>query len=247
MGVLGACSAALAVLLAAGSGAQHVEGEVFYVVKPEGGQKAKKPGSGQKVKKPKGGQKMKLGAVEVRFIPAAEMGPLVKERIGKAKAEIESARPTVAELGAASAQAQEEALKALADLPKADSDPAVADRWTASSEKAGEARSKYLAAREAMLRPTTGPYYLANLPPARVTTRTDADGKFSADLAPGKYAVVAAAKRKASDQAETFFWLVWVTLDGHRQQRITLSNDNLIETSCALCLVPVKQLTRSLP
>jgi hypothetical protein len=243
----GVCSAALAVLLAAGGGAQRVEGEVFYVVKPEGAQKAKKPRAGQRAKKPQGGRRMNLGAVEVRFIPAAAMGPVMKERIAKATLEIESARPAVAELGAANAKAQEEALLALQDLPRIESDPAAADRWKVSSETAGDARAKYLAAREAMLRPTTGPYYVADLPEAKATATTAADGKFSVKLAPGRYAVVAAAKLRAGDQTETLFWLVWVTLERGKRQKITLSNDNLIGTSCPRCLVPVRQLTRSLP
>jgi hypothetical protein len=247
MCVLGAWSASLAVFLAAGGGVQRVEGDVSYVVKPEGAQKGKKPGAGRKGRKPGAGEKLKMVGAEVRFIPAAEMVPFVKERIGKAKVEIESARPAVVELGAAAAKAEQQALGALQELPTAGSDAAVGDRWTASAEKAGEARLKYQAARDAMLRPTTGPYYVADLPPAQVTTRTDADGRFAADLLPGKYAVVAAAKRKASDEAATFYWLVWVAVGRDRPNRITLSNQNLIETSCARCVIPVKQLTRSLP
>lgn len=242
---LPAVSAALALMLIAGEAPQRVEGEVAWWHVPKGAGKGGGTGGG-KGKTPRRITKIPLAGVEVRFIPAAAAEPVFHERLERARREIAAARPAVAELSAEASRAQGEALQAL-ELATQGQDATTAERWAATSQVSGDAIARYQAARNAMLVPTRGPYYLADLPPAAGAATTGVDGKFSAELPAGRYAVVASARRQPSDPEEIFHWLLWVTIRGREPSKVALGSDNLVGTSCPSCVVPVKELVRGLP
>ena len=81
------------------------------------------------------------------------------------------------------------------------------------------------------------PFYLAGLPTPFTTAKTDADGKFSLKLKPGKYVLAAISSRTVGTDTEKYCWLVWLTVDPNQSKRVMLSNDNLFETNCSDCLV----------
>ena len=76
---------------------------------------------------------------------------------------------------------------------------------------------------------TSGEYFFDGLPSGISTAKTDADGRFTLAIpSQGRYGVVARASRDLLKGKETYFWFVWVTLDGQSPKRLRLSNDNVM-------------------
>lgn len=82
-----------------------------------------------------------------------------------------------------------------------------------------------------------GGYWIMELPVPLQAAKTDADGNFVLRLKPGRHALVADASRKVLDKTEEYFWLVWIDVKPESNDRIFLSNDNLLETFCAQCII----------
>lgn len=80
-------------------------------------------------------------------------------------------------------------------------------------------------------------YYFENLPTPIGISKTDADGKFTLSLPPGKYAIAATSSREVFKNTESYYWLVWVNISSPNQS-LMLSNDNLFETKCDECVKP---------
>jgi hypothetical protein len=76
-----------------------------------------------------------------------------------------------------------------------------------------------------------GAFYYEGLPSPLFTAKTDADGKFTLKLKPGKYALAAAASREVPGDTEDYYWLIWITVDPKQQNKIMLSNDNFFRSS----------------
>lgn len=79
--------------------------------------------------------------------------------------------------------------------------------------------------------------YLEKLPNPMAISKTDADGKFTLSLPPGKYAFAATSSRKVFKDTEYYYWLVLVDTSSPNQS-LMLSNDNLFETKCKECVQP---------
>jgi hypothetical protein len=95
---------------------------------------------------------------------------------------------------------------------------AIEQRLAKNEERASEPRSrqKYL---------YSAAPYLADLPPAVETAKTDADGRFQLSVPDeGDYVLVASASRLVLNVTEKYCWMV--KLDS-RASKVTLSNDNL--------------------
>jgi hypothetical protein len=189
-----------------------------------------------------GGQSIKLGLVEVRAIPEQDARDFVAK-----KREIAAARQSKLEPGLGSARREWEAAQAvvmeqsskarlvfkayLADIMSRTKKRAYEE----ASAREAEAR-KVAAAKSSILEPlaaeyswfNSSEYYFEGLPPGTVTCKTNADGEFTLRLRKGaKHALAAKARRKVIDDEETYFWFVWVSLDG-KATRTLLSNDNLL-------------------
>ena len=80
------------------------------------------------------------------------------------------------------------------------------------------------------------PYYFQDLPAAVATGKTDADGKFTLTLPPGKYVFAATASRSVSKDTEQYAWLVKVDAS-NPVHGLLLSNDNQAETGCKECML----------
>lgn len=76
---------------------------------------------------------------------------------------------------------------------------------------------------------TSGEYFFEGLPSGICTAKTDADGRFTLAIpSRGRYGVVTRASRDLLKGKETYFWFVWVNLDGQSSKRLRLSNDNVM-------------------
>lgn len=83
-----------------------------------------------------------------------------------------------------------------------------------------------------------GGYLFEKLPASIADSKTDADGKFSFSLPPGRYVLAANSSRNVSDKVvERYYWLVWVNTSSSNHS-VMLSNDNLFETKCNECVEP---------
>lgn len=78
-------------------------------------------------------------------------------------------------------------------------------------------------------------FLLEGMPQAKLTSKTDADGKFALKLPSGKYVITASSSREVFSSTETYHWLVAVETSNIKQPLI-LSNDNLLETKCNECV-----------
>ena len=72
--------------------------------------------------------------------------------------------------------------------------------------------------------------YANNIGTPLVTSKTDADGKFSFSIPKGSYLLAATAERKVMGETEFYYWLNAVDFDEKRSKQVMLSNDNLINT-----------------
>jgi hypothetical protein len=76
----------------------------------------------------------------------------------------------------------------------------------------------------------TAEFYFLDLPPPLTTTRTDADGKFSATV-PFEKDVVIGIRAQRESQNEEYFWLIKVDLADQNSRNVLLSNHDLLTSS----------------
>jgi hypothetical protein len=76
---------------------------------------------------------------------------------------------------------------------------------------------------------TSADRFLEDLPMAISTATTDADGRFTLSIPrDGRHGIVAHASRALDDEAQTYLWFVWVSLDGEPAKRLVLNDDNVV-------------------
>ena len=76
---------------------------------------------------------------------------------------------------------------------------------------------------------TSPEHFLEDLPAAISIATTDTDGRFTLPIPrDGRYGIVARASRDLDDDEPTYFWFVWVSLDGEPAKRLVLNNDNVV-------------------
>lgn len=213
----------------------------------------------------KGRQNVKLALVDVAFITEAQMTSHAASKVAAAKAYFLEKQGSVSELQAQADEAEaakdaawakytekSQQLQAMsrgaADYPRATALIRFYDKvvqpismlHTSAQKLALEKRLALLSAQLDAYRLTQGPALFADLPPAAAAATTDADGKFTVTLKPGRYGVVARSTRfvggDKDEGNEEYFWFVWLTLDGEREKRVMLSNDNQLDTNCSECI-----------
>ncbi len=75
----------------------------------------------------------------------------------------------------------------------------------------------------------TADFFFYDLPQPLITTKTDADGRFTVQLQQNtQYVIAAHSSRKVGEKEETYYWLVKVFLAGESNATLLLANDNLI-------------------
>jgi hypothetical protein len=72
-------------------------------------------------------------------------------------------------------------------------------------------------------------HFLKDLPSAISTARTAADGTFTLAIPrDGRFGIVARAPHALDDEEPTYFWFVWISLDGEPVTRLVLNKDNAV-------------------
>jgi hypothetical protein len=177
----------------------------------------------------KGGRKYKLGSAAVHAIPEEALKRHLESKTRQGELESQKLQCDIDRLTAmlGIAAAEEDRLWKILQPDKDNSRKADAWRFVYNKAKTVTQQIKNLQARRQNL--TSGEYFFDGLPSGISTAKTDADGKFTLTIpCQGRYGVVARASRELLKGKETYFWFVWVSLDGQPSKRLRLSNDNIM-------------------
>jgi len=209
----------------------------------------------------KGGQNVKLGLVNVRFIPESVISPVVSAQMTLAESMVRGLRNSLqqAKDDAADAALSVKTQKSILDFAEMGRDVSRKlggkhytdyvtkyekqhDAYLASLHRKLDALKAYEQLARRMERYENGCFFADAVPQTVHNDKTDADGRFSLKLGPGRYAAVAVSDRQVGKEQETYCWYVWTTVAGEPTKKLMLSNDNLADTKCADCLLPLAQL-----
>lgn len=125
--------------------------------------------------------------------------------------------------------------KSTIELPTSNKRKAMIDQAIKENAMIDEARAKAKAVIAEYEAFDKADFLLAGMPAPKLTSKTDADGKFALKLPSGKYVITASSSREVFSSTETYHWLVAVEASNIKQPLI-LSNDNLLETKCNECV-----------
>jgi hypothetical protein len=177
----------------------------------------------------RGRRKYKLGSVAVHAIPQDALKKHLKSKTLQSELESETLERDIRSLTAMIGTAQSEEERLWKILQGDQDNLKKGEAWSAAYKRAkGITRQiEELQARQQQL--ASGEYFFDGLPSPVSTAKTDADGKFTLTIPrQGWHGVVACASRELFKGRESYFWFVWVTLDGHHSKRLTLSNSNAV-------------------
>jgi len=198
-----------------------------------------------------GAQNFKLGLVEVRAIPDADMKNFLAARAISAEPEIAKRQKeydTIKQQYDSATANYSDARNETEDARKALDEGTTSDSAGQQFRNALQARDKLeresdklktvsdikpkLDAAESNLREAISPVpFFVDMPKGIATATTDADGKFLIKLPiSGKFALVAHASRQAIGVKEEYYWIVWTSLEGQSSRQVMLSNNNLLQS-----------------
>ncbi len=200
-----------------------------------------------------GGQNIKLGLVEIYIYSESSVQPIIQPRIQTAKVEISRLTPTENKL-----QEEEDKLEKAYEAAEYHHDHAFHSinsseeksyaRVLKSLDKLNAKLSEHQKHLRKMLEYVEGRFYISDLPTPMFKTKTDADGKFTLKLKPGKYALAASSSRVVGEgYPEEYYWLIWIIVDLKQQNKIMLNNDNLFERNSKENLINLTELRTLLP
>src|SRR3954467_2908717 len=173
----------------------------------------------------KGGTKHALDSVAVNAIPEDALKKhLESKTLESEKLQLQIDRLT-GEL--AVSQADDDRLWKLyqADTGNAEN----SDAWLVAYNKSKEVTKQLTAFQSEQRHLTSREFFFEGLPAAIATAETDEDGKFTLVIPrEGRFGVVARASRELLMDTETYFWFVWVSLDGEHSKRLVLNDENMM-------------------
>jgi hypothetical protein len=170
-----------------------------------------------------------LGLVVVHAIPEdalkKHLERTTKQRAvssGKLQREIDATAATLAH-----ARAEEHRLW---NIQKHDeSNLAKAKAWSAAYAETKKITAQLEDLRTRGQHLTSAEHFFKDLPSVVSTATTNADGTFTLGIPrDGRHGVVARASRALDGEEQTYFWAVWISLDGQPAKHLVLNNDNLV-------------------
>jgi hypothetical protein len=182
----------------------------------------------------RGGESIKLGLVEICVISESAIKPYIQSKYQSARKEIMPGKPS---LGLMKKKLDE--LEFETEKQKYQSDKIT---YLESKLKLLNCRIEYDSLLDNMFQYFRDVFSRKGLSTTMLTTKTDADGKFTLSLKPGKYALVASSSRMAGGETEEYHWLIRITVKPNQQTKITLSNDNLFEVNGKENLINLNEL-----
>ena len=187
----------------------HLTGEVFIVTKA--------------------GMTYKLAAVAVTAIPEEPLKKHMESKTAEGELESQKLRREIAGLTATLKMAQADEDRLWKILQRDESNSRKAAAWSVAYNKTKSVTKQIKKLQTERQHLTSGDYFFEGLPSGIATAKTNANGKFSLTIPrKGRYGVVARASRELFKQQETYFWLVWVSLEAQATKRLVLNNDNIM-------------------
>jgi hypothetical protein len=175
----------------------------------------------------KGGRKHKLGSVVVSAIPEDAFKKHLASKRLQAERDSEKLEHDIEGLVATLRTAETEEDRLWKILQRDEKDAQKRQAWSVAYDKAKNLpkRLDSLKAQRAYL--GSGEYFFEGLPAGIAAAKTDANGKFSMTIqGQGRFGIVVTGSRDLLKGKETYFWFVWVTLDGEPSKRLVLNNEN---------------------
>ena len=185
---------------------------------------------------------IKFALVEVSAIPELELSTHMKKKT-------ESARVPVEQLGQKlkvierESKANTHEFKRLYDIYNRNPSAENHRLFRAYAKVVNKATDYLLETVNEYFRYTSPAFYFQDLPTAVATGKTDADGKFTLAVPPGKYFFAAKEIRTlASGTVIDYYWLV--SVDATKPvQGLMLSSDNEMGTKCGTCAPMLREET----
>jgi hypothetical protein len=196
-------------------------------------------------------QNFKLGLVEVRVLLRDHLERSISESRTVATAELKkieprmiAARQTLAAVEPKYRKLEEErktAERRVRDnfgVTSLQASIAVGERLAAVRREYEPARDRLAALEEEARYWNSSAFFFSRLPPPVKVAKTDADGKFLIVGIPNAPVGLAAhAIRQVGETQEDYYWLVIVSAESAPDERIFLSNDNLVSSGSANSLL----------
>jgi hypothetical protein len=177
----------------------------------------------------RGGRKYTLGSASVHAIPEDALKKHLESKARQAELDRRKLQRDIDRLSAMLRIARTEEDRLWKILQPDENNPRKAEAWrfVYNKTKTLTEQIEDLQTRRQTL--TSGDYYFDGLPSAISTAKTDPDGRFTLEIPRrGRVGVVARASRELLKGKETYFWFVWLSLDGEDAKRVRLANDNMM-------------------
>lgn len=189
-----------------------------------------------------GGSSIKLGLVEIDAIAEPDMSNFIKSKMEHAKIEMDRLKPVLVNLLSEVKQTHDvydKVWHAQADNPDNEK---INKEFALTYQRFDKKREEYNSFEAQYFGFLKGTYWLEGLPRPIQVTKSDADGKFTLKLKPGRYGLVATSVRKVINSTEEYYWILWMDVNKKSLTKVLLSNDNLLERKSANCAVPFNLL-----
>jgi hypothetical protein len=182
----------------------------------------------------KSGKKHRLGSVRINAIPEDALQGHFESKMLHGELESQKLQRDIDALTATLETARTEERRLWKIQKRDESNLQKAKAWSVAYNKTKNLTKQIEDLQAQRQHLTSGEYFFQGLPSAISTARTDAGGRFTLVIPrEGRYGIVACASRKHDKEEETYFWFVWITLDGQPSKRVILSDDNLMGAGSA--------------
>jgi hypothetical protein len=170
-----------------------------------------------------------LGFVVVHAIPEDALKKHLKRKAAQREIESGKLQREIDALAATLAQAQAEEDRLWNVQKQDESNLGKANAWSVAFNNTKKITRQLEDLRTRRRHLVSGEHFLHNLPSAVSSATTNADGTFTLSLPrDGRYGIVARASREPGEEEQSYVWFLWVSLDGEREKRLVLNNDNIV-------------------
>ena len=175
------------------------------------------------------GRRHSFGSVVVHAIPEDALKPHLARgarhrelESGKLQREIDALATTLAQ-----ARAEEERLWTIQKQDETSLEKATA--WSLAYNNTKQLTRQLEDLRTRWQHLTSGEHFLQDLPSAISSATTNADGAFTLAIPrDGRFGIVARASRDLREDAQTYLWFVWISLNGEPAKRLVLNDGNIV-------------------
>jgi len=174
-------------------------------------------------------RKHPLGLVVLHAIPEDALKKHLERRTAQGELEGGKLQREIDDLAATLEQVRAEEDRLWKTQKQDEGDLRKANAWSVAYNHTKKITQQLEDLRKRRQHLTSGDHFLRDLPSAISSATTNADGTFTLAIPrDGRYGIVARASRERGDEKQTYFWFVWVGLDGALAKRLVLNNDNIV-------------------